>query len=559
MIRQKERYIYFQSSVNQIMFCAISGEPPREPVVSRTTGHLFEKSLIEKHISIYGTCPISQISMQITDLIPMKVSKVAKPRQSSNMSVPGLLSTLQNEWDELILESFTLKQSLDNALLELSQALYQHDAACRVIARLMKERDDARAEIAYMSSIIPPGGGSSSSSSSSSSHMDVSSSASDNVLSMVEEGLEKAVLDEITAKSESLLASRKKRATPAELCSKESFKNGTSTVQSLAPHKTDKPAIYSAALSADSTSARVITGGADRDAVVSDYHSGRVIHKLSGHSKKVTSVAYHVDPTADIQFTGSADKLIKVWKSGSEVLNFNVHSGEVSSISVHPTGNYITSMSHDGSWTILDVSGHQSRLLRKVSPREAGASLQFTDIDGNQVTRSSHALLCGRFHPDGILLSTGSADAAQGLQFWDIRAAEQKSVLQLKDHNSSVFDISFCENGYLLASAGGDGTVKVWDLRKGTCLKSIGGSQSAMMPSRVSWDHSGVYLASSFTNLNTGVASVQVCAVKEYVNLLPEESALHTKAITSLLWADNANTLITSSLDRTLKVHKVNK
>ena len=531
------------------MFCAISGEPPREPVVSKTTGHLFEKSLIEKHISTFGTCPITQIDMQIADLIPMKVSKVAKPRQSNNMSVPGLLSTLQNEWDELILESFTLKQSLDNALLELSQALYQHDAACRVIARLMKERDEARAQIAYMSSIIPPGGGSSS-------HMDVSSSASDNA-SLVEEGLNKTVLDEITAKSDLLLASRKKRATPAALCSKESYKNGTSTVQSLAPHKTDKPAIYSAALSADSTSSRVVTGGADRDAIVSDYQSGRVIYKLSGHSKKVTSVAYHLDPTADIQFTGSADKLIKVWKSGSEVLNFNVHSGEVSSISVHPTGNYITSVSHDGSWTILDVSGHKSCLLRKVAPQEGGASFQFTDIDGTQVARNSNALLCGRFHPDGILLGTGSAAAAQGLQLWDIRAAEQKSVLQLKDHNSSVFDISFCENGYLLASAGGDGTVKVWDLRKGTCLKSIGGSQN-VMPSRVSWDHSGVYLASSFTNLNTSVASVQVCAVKEYVNLLPE-SAMHSKAITSLLWADNANTLITSSLDRTLKIHKVNK
>jgi len=49
----------------------------------------------------------------------------------------------QNEWDENVLEIFTLKQHLDMTRKELSQALYQHDAACRVIARLKEERDEA--------------------------------------------------------------------------------------------------------------------------------------------------------------------------------------------------------------------------------------------------------------------------------------------------------------------------------------------------------------------------------------------------------------------------------
>ncbi len=74
----------------------------------------------------------------------LKSPRVVRPRPPTVTSIPSLLSLFQNEWDALALENYTLKQHLTQTRQELSTALYQHDAAVRVIARLSRERDEAR-------------------------------------------------------------------------------------------------------------------------------------------------------------------------------------------------------------------------------------------------------------------------------------------------------------------------------------------------------------------------------------------------------------------------------
>jgi len=55
-----------------------------------------------------------------------------------------MLKAFQDEWDALVLESYTTREQLARTREELATALYQHDAAVRVIARLTRERDEAR-------------------------------------------------------------------------------------------------------------------------------------------------------------------------------------------------------------------------------------------------------------------------------------------------------------------------------------------------------------------------------------------------------------------------------
>lgn len=142
------------------MLCAISGEAPREPVASRKSGNVFEKRLIEAHIAEHHTDPVTGEDLAVEDLIELKSPQVVNPRPPNLTSIPALLSAFQNEWDAIVLETHTLKQQLAQTRQELSTALYQNDAATRVVARLTRERDEAREALSNVT--ISGGGGGSS-------------------------------------------------------------------------------------------------------------------------------------------------------------------------------------------------------------------------------------------------------------------------------------------------------------------------------------------------------------------------------------------------------------
>merc|ERR1719231_1299734 len=95
--------------------------------------------------------------MTAKDLVPIDTTPLIRPRSVTSSNLSGLLEAFQSEWDSYLLENFTLKQHLEATRHELSQALYQHDAACRVIARLLKERDEAKASLTALETQIANG------------------------------------------------------------------------------------------------------------------------------------------------------------------------------------------------------------------------------------------------------------------------------------------------------------------------------------------------------------------------------------------------------------------
>jgi len=482
------------------MICALTGETPDEPVISTKTGHIYEKRVIEKYLREHdGKDPHDQV-ISPEDLIPVKASKTIKPRPPTATSIPGLLHIFQNEWDALMLETYTLKQQLDSVRQELAHSLYQHDAACRVIARLIKERDEARSALSNLQSQIGTKGPATSSDS-----MDV------------DQGLPEEVKNKIQAASQDLSKSRKKRQVPTTLATIEEIAK-YSAITSTSPHSASAPGILTVDLHSKNQDL-VLTGGADSHVVLLNRSTQKVVQTLSGHSKKITSVKFH--PTEDVLLSSSADKTAKVWRkaaSGYEAsYSVKVHSAEVVGCTVQPTGDYWATASLDKTWALHDL--HNNTTITQVN--------------------ADTALYCVQFHPDGLILGTGTDDT---LKIWDVKTL--KNAASFEGHQGKIVDLSFSENGYYLATASEDKTVKLWDLRKLKNIHTFDFPEKFNLTS-VEWDYSGSYLAVTGSDIRVFVGKT--------LNHIATFTG-HQGVVTDAKWGNDAQFLVSTSMDRSVKV-----
>ena len=392
--------------------------------------------------------------MTLEDLLPVKSSTTVKPRTTAAASIPGLLSIFHNEWDALMLETHELRVDLHGTRQELSHALYQHDAACRVISRLMKERDEAREALANARAAGPSAAPGKRGPSSDAMEVDAEGDGKKQ-----RSGVPPEAIDAMTAKSKELSKARKKREISSTLASPEDV--GKMDVRTTAPcHATKAKGIRAIRVN-PSNADEVATGGADGSLALFDAAKGKRGALMTGHKKAVTDVAF----AGDAVLTSSADKTIKIWRGGAEAAAVaGVHEGEVVAVSAHPTNAYAVSTGGDGAWAFVDVGAAECLSVQR---------------DGAEYA-------CGGFHPDGLILGTGAADSS--VKIWDVKTS--KVAAKVEGHVGAVTSMSFSENGYYLATCAQDG-VKLWDLRKLKNFKSV----EAAGVKCVRFDLSGHYLA----------------------------------------------------------------
>lgn len=500
--------------------CSISNEVPEFPVVSPVSGCVFERRLIEKFIAENGTDPMNGQELNIEQLIDIKTAPVVKPRPPTATSIPALLKMMQDEWDACMLHSFSLRQQLQTARQELSHALYQHDAACRVIARLTKEVTAAREALATLKPHAASGLGVQ--------QPQYASEADESAQMPTEEaGMTEEVLKKLQDKAAVLTVARKQRGktVPGGLAKADDIKNYKQMNSFTGLHSASVPGLTALDLQESNTN-MMVTGGNDKSVVVFNKETEQVVMSFKGHQKKVTSVIYH--PTEDTVISCSPDATIKIWSVGSQLCQHTLkpHEGPISGISLHATGDYVLSVGDDEKWAFSDI--RIGRVLCTVG-----------DNSG-----SAQSMTCAQFHPDGLIFGAGTADSL--VKIWDVK--ERTNVANFPGHTGAVRSISFSENGYYLATAADDASIKLWDLRKLKNFKTIQLNDGYEVKD-LCFDQSGSYLAVAGTDVR-----VYLCKQWQELAILTD----HSDMATGVRFGRDAQFLASTSMDRSLKVYGMN-
>jgi WD40 repeat protein len=171
--------------------------------------------------------------------------------------------------------------------------------------------------------------------------------------------------------------------------------------------------------------------------------------------------------------------------------------------------------------------------------------------DGSEITRidSFKGALCTlAFSADGRLLATGGGRDGTKNSFGEVKIFDVESlaeVASLSGHTASVRSLAFSSDGRTLATGGMDFTVRLWDVSAASTRLSLGGFPSCVQSLALSDD--GAVLAVSGRGEGT-VSLFETTTGGELSRLVG-----HSGNVLGMTFSDGGRTLVTSSLDSTLK------
>jgi len=201
----------------------------------------------------------------------------------------------------------------------------------------------------------------------------------------------------------------------------------------------------------------IATAGRDTTIRLLDTATGKELRELTGHTSwNIPDLTFSTDGKWLV--SGSRDHTVVMWDlaTGKPRHHFDGHRAAVYSMAFSPDGKLLaTGGDEDHALIIWDVKTRAPRHI---------------------LTDHYYWVLCTAFSPDGKTVATGDGsngtdDREAQIRLW---AAESgKLRRQFFGHLNSVQSLAYSPDGKLLASAGWDARVRIWDPSKGERLQML--------------------------------------------------------------------------------------